>query len=83
MRDHAALLRRADALGRHLAPAAGRSAKIDHARAFFEKMTLVVDLGQLEGGARAKALALGARDVRIVELALEPSLRRCERLLPL
>ena len=36
---------------------------------------LVVDLDQLEGGARAKALALGARHVGIVELALEPELR--------
>ena len=68
--------RRADALGRDLAPAAGRGAEIDHARAGLEQMMLVVDLDQLEGGARAKALALGARHIRIVELALEPELAR-------
>ena len=42
----------------------------------FRNARLVVDLDQLEGGARAKAFALGARDVRIVELALEPELGR-------
>ena len=74
--DDAARLRRADALGRHLAPAAGRGAEIDHARAFLEEARLVVDLDQLVGGARANAFALGARDVRIVELALQPQLGR-------
>ena len=42
----------------------------------FEETVLVVDLDQLEGGARAKAFALGARHIGIVELALEPALRR-------
>ena len=36
---------------------------------------LVVDLGQLEGRARAKALALGTRDIGVVELALQPASR--------
>ena len=54
----------------------GRGAEIDHARAFLEEARLVVDLDQLEGGARAHALALGARDIRIVELALQPELAR-------
>ena len=72
-RDHAAA--RAHALGRHLAPAAGRRTEIDHARARLQNAMLVVDLGELEGGARATALALGARHVRIVELALQPTAR--------
>ena len=40
----------------------------------FRTVMLVVDLDQLEGGARAVALALGARHIGIVELALEPEL---------
>ena len=72
---------RADALCRHLAPAAGRGAEVDHARAGFQEMMLVVDLGQLEGGARAKALALGARHIGIVELALQPERGRQRALL--
>ena len=55
-RDDAAALGRADALGRDLAPAAGRGAEVDHARAGFQEMRLVVDLGQLEGRARAISL---------------------------
>src|SRR3569832_1528323 len=73
--DDLALLGRADALGRDLAPAAGCRAEVDYPRAFPEHARLVVDLGQLEGGARAITLALCARDVRIVELAFEPQLR--------
>ena len=69
-------LRGADALGCDLAPAAGRGAEIDHPRALPEQMVLVVDLDQLEGSATAKALAPGARDIGIVELPLEPELRR-------
>ena len=67
---------RADALDRDLAPAAGRGAQIDHARAALQHVMLVIDLGQLERRARTKALALGARHIRIVELALEPQLGR-------
>jgi len=39
-------------------------------------MRLVVDLDELIGGARAQPLPLGARDIRVVELTLEPKLRR-------
>src|SRR5262249_35933282 len=69
-------LRAADALRRDLAPAAGRRTQIDHPRPLLEQMVLVVDLDQLEGGAGAKTFALGARDVRVVELSFEPALRR-------
>src|SRR5258707_687930 len=64
-----------DALRRDLTPAAGRGAEIDHARARLEQAKLVGDLDQLVGGARTQAFALGARHVRVVELALEPKLR--------
>jgi hypothetical protein len=37
-------------------------------------MVLVVDLDELEGSAGAKTLALGARNVRVVELPLKPEL---------
>ena len=56
----------ADALGRDLAPATGRGTQIDHRHAGFEQMKLVVDLGEFEGRARAKALAFGARHIGIV-----------------
>ena len=59
-------------VGGDLAPAAWRRAEIDHSRTFFEKSRLVVDLHQLVSGTRAHAFALGARDVRIVELTLQP-----------
>ena len=49
--DDAAVLRSADALGRHLAPATGGGAKIDHAGAFLEDARFVVDFDELEGGA--------------------------------
>ena len=55
-------------------PAAG-VIEVDDTRAILSSDT-VVDLDELVGGARAQAFALGARDVRIVELALEPQLRR-------
>ena len=75
--DHLAPLPSTDAhpLGRHLGPAARRGAEVDHALAGLEQAVLVVDLDQLEGGARAVALALGGGHVGIVELALEPALR--------
>ncbi len=81
-RDDAAV--RTDAPHGDLAPAAGRSAQIDNARARFEHMIFVVDFGELIGGAGAKAFALGAHHVRIAELALEPGPRRqCALLLVL
>ena len=67
--------RAADALRRDLRPAAGRGAEIDDALARLQQAVLVVDLEELVGGARAVALALGAGDVGVVELALEPALR--------
>ena len=71
--DHLALaVDRADALGRDLAPAAGRRAEIDHRHAGFEEVMLVVDLDQLVGRARAIAVALGLRHIGIVELPLQP-----------
>ena len=59
-----------------LAPAAGRGAEIDHACSGLEQTIFVVDLGKLVRGARAKSLALGARHVRIADLAFEPGPRR-------
>src|SRR5207302_2069158 len=50
--------------------------QIDDAAAGSEHMMPVVDFGELEGGAGAQALRLGARHIRIVELALEPKLGR-------
>src|SRR4029077_12223607 len=67
---------RADAPGGGLAPDAGRGDKIDDARTRLEHAVFVVDLGELIGGAGAKAFALGAHHVRIAELALEPGSRR-------
>src|SRR5712672_466783 len=75
-RDHASTAAvGADPLGGDLGPAAGRRPEIDHAGAGLKKVDLVVDLDELVGGARAHAFALGARHVRIVELAVEPELR--------
>ena len=56
-----------------LAPAARRRAEIDHDHAGPQQTMLVVDLGELEGGAAAIAPALRLLDIRIVELALEPA----------
>src|SRR5262249_32977798 len=56
-----------------LAPAPWRRAEIDHAHPGPQEMVLVVDLGELEGGAAAIAPALRLLDIRIVELALEPA----------
>ena len=65
-----------DALGGNLAPTAGCSAEVDDDSAGLEEAILVVDLAQLVGGTRAHAIALGGSHIRIVELALEPALRR-------
>ena len=61
---------------RDLAPAAGRGAEIDDARAGPEQLIFLGDLHQLVGGARAKSLAPGLGDEGVVELALEPQRRR-------
>jgi hypothetical protein len=71
----------ADTLCRHLAPASRSSPKVHHARAGFQDMVLVIDLGELERGARPKSLALGAHHIRIVELALQPKRGRKRALL--
>ena len=47
--------------------------KVDYALAGPEQLELVVDLRELERGPRAIALALGPRDIGIVELALQPA----------
>src|SRR3546814_9164343 len=43
------------ALNHHLGPAAGRAAKVDHTDARLQEVETVVELGELEGGARAVA----------------------------
>src|SRR5271165_439419 len=64
--------------GRDLAPAARRGAEIDDALPGLEQLVFVGDLQELKGRARAIALAPGLRDIRVVELPLEPE-RRGER----
>src|SRR6476660_9484259 len=74
--DYAALaFRRTDALCSDLRPAARRSTEIDNALTGFQQMVLVVDLDELERGARTKAFEPRPRDIGIVELALEPERR--------
>src|SRR5439155_22449723 len=73
--DAAPALGGADALGRDLAPAAGRGAEVDDTRAGLEQRMLGIDLGELEGGAGAKPFAFGARHIGIVELTIEPAFR--------
>ena len=77
-RDDLAAARRSDlhAIGGDLAPAAGRRAEIDDALTGLQNAILVVDLDELVGGARAISIALCGGDVGIVELTLEPALRR-------
>ena len=58
---------------RHLAPAAGRNAEIDHAGSALQQAEFLVELDQLVGRAAAIAIGLGLPDVRIVELAFEPA----------
>src|SRR5208283_4865475 len=52
--------------------AAGRRAEIDDSLPRFEQAAALVHLHQLIGRARAIAFALGAQDVGVVELPLEP-----------
>src|SRR5262249_39826306 len=75
--NHAApALRGIDALGRNLAPAPRRRAEIDDPRARLEQVMLVVDLNQLERGACTKSFLSRARNVRIIQLTLQPALGR-------
>ncbi len=77
MRDHTALaVSRTGALRRSWLHPPGAAPRSITRRARFQELVLVVDLGELVDRARAIAFALGARDVRIVELAFEPQLRR-------
>ena len=57
----------------HLGPAAGRDAEVDHLSDALEEAEPLVELDQLVGGARAIALGLGAPDIGIVQLPLEPA----------
>src|SRR5439155_24159767 len=57
---------------RHLCPATGGAAEIDHAATWGQQVKTLIELEQLEGGARTKAHALGVGDKRIVELAVQP-----------
>src|SRR6185503_18553770 len=80
--DLAPALRGADTLGRDLAPAAWCGAEVNNTSAGFQQAIFVVDLDQLVGGARTHALALGARHIWIVKLALKPALLRHGAVLP-
>ncbi len=51
----------------------GAQPRIDHAHAAAQQLQLVVELHQLEGGARAVAQALRLGDIGVVELAFEPA----------
>ena len=69
------LAKRVHARHRDLAPAARRAAQIDHARAGQQEAVLVVQLQDLVGRAAAIALALGAGDIGVVKLPLQPQRR--------
>ena len=56
-----------------LRPAAGRNAEVDHRGDALEQAEALVQLDQFIGRAAAVAVGLGALDVRVVELALEPA----------
>jgi hypothetical protein len=60
---------------RDLGPAAGRRAQVEHQGATPDEAQLVVHLGQLEGGARPVAAALGFLHIGVAELALQPARR--------
>jgi hypothetical protein len=62
------------AMHRHLQPSAGRTAQVDDARAALDQFEAIVDLGQLVGGARTHALGLGALDIGVRQLPLQPAL---------
>ena len=66
----------ADDLGaardRDLGPAARRAAEIDDPPARLQQMEAVVELDQLEGGARAVAKAVRLGDIGVVQLAGQP-----------
>ena len=79
-RDHlpATIPRRLAGLGAkrcHLRPPAGRRAQVNYALAWLQNMMLVIDLDQLERGARTPSLSPRSRDVGVVEMALQPGAR--------
>ena len=55
---------------RHLAPATGGAAKVDHPRARHQKAEAVIKLHDLVGGAATKAFLAGTNDIGVVQLAL-------------
>ena len=71
-RDHSALFGRADPFGSNFAPTPRSGAEINNARTFFEEVRLVVHLHQFVRRPRAHALPLGASNVRVIELTLQP-----------
>src|SRR5205814_7323358 len=74
--DGAVALLGADPRRGDLAPAAGRAAEIDDPHAGSQQMKALVELDQLESGARAIAEAVRVGDIGIVQLAGEPFGRR-------
>ena len=74
--DHAAGLRAPTRLAASWLQPPGAAPRSITRAPFFRNARLVVDFHELEGRARAIAFALGARHIRIVELALEPELGR-------
>ena len=70
----------AHAVGGDLRPTTRRGAEIDDAHVRLQQMIAVVHLQQLIGGAGTISVALGARDIGVVELALQPQ-RRGQRAL--
>ncbi len=83
VREHAtaAGLSGAHAFDRDLGPAAWRGAEIDDARARPQQPEPIVQLDQLEGGARTETAALRFRDIGIGELPLQPTAGGCRALL--
>src|SRR6185503_1116562 len=73
-RDDAA--RRSNELGSQLAPAAGRRAQVDADRSAMEQLLLVLDLLELEDGARTPTATARLLDVDVALLALAPTLAR-------
>src|SRR5579864_6946228 len=68
---------RTDALARDLAPAARCGTEIENAAAPLQKVEAIVEFDKLKGGTRAIALGLSGAHKRIVQLTLEPFVRRC------
>jgi hypothetical protein len=63
------------ALQRHLGPATGSGAEVEHAHALLDDVEAIVEFDELKGGARPPAVLLRRRDIGVVELARQPALR--------